>query len=266
MSLSKSKYGIVTPATLTANVNNYNFTGLSVANLVRLSSDASRNITGLSTQGTRLDRMLAMTNVGAQDIVLKHASGSSDAVNRFNLGADVTLAPGDSIILFYDITQSRWIGLKGASSAAQAAAIGPQWLYFGWRGIGGGAGANYIPIAPIGGVGAGGIDTTDPTDPTNYNPNFANYMPAGTLSDFYVYQSEGPGAGKTVTFSIRVATADPVNGIEVVLAGDAPATAGSDVTHTVAVAANALVAIKMVLGAGATGMKLTGRVLWTPAV
>jgi hypothetical protein len=98
--------GIISPSQITGDQNNYNPTGLSTAFTVRLSSDASRNITGLMAQTS--GRILAIHNIGAQNIVLIDSSGSSDAANQFDLTGDQTLAPGDGCLVQYDITLTRW--------------------------------------------------------------------------------------------------------------------------------------------------------------
>jgi hypothetical protein len=95
-----------TPTQITANQNNYAPTS---ASILRLSTDASRNITGLSisqVSGSRTE----IWNVGSFDIVLKHADGASTAANQFtcNTGADITLAAGEEALLKYDGVTSRW--------------------------------------------------------------------------------------------------------------------------------------------------------------
>jgi hypothetical protein len=96
----------ITPAQITADQNDYNPTGLSTASTLRLSSDASRNITGLA--GGADGRVLLLHNVGANAIVLKDESASSTAANRFALSADITLAADQVAVVQYDSTSSRW--------------------------------------------------------------------------------------------------------------------------------------------------------------
>lgn len=105
--------GDITPAQITADQNNYNPTGLSGATVLRLNSDAARNITGLS--GGSDGRLLIVYNVGSFNIVLKDESSSSTAANRFALQADVTIAPDVGVILQYDSTSSRWRAQGGTS-------------------------------------------------------------------------------------------------------------------------------------------------------
>jgi hypothetical protein len=98
--------GDISPAQLTANQNDYNPTGLSTAAVLRLSTDASRTITGLA--GGADGRLLLVMNVGAQDLVLADESASSTAANRFALDGDLTLGADTGATLYYDGTSSRW--------------------------------------------------------------------------------------------------------------------------------------------------------------
>lgn len=100
--------GTISPAQLTADVNDYSPSGLSAATALRLSSDAERTITGLS--GGAAGRLLTIVNVGSQNIVLAHQSGSSTAANRFLFAsaAALTLAPEQAVTLRYDATTARW--------------------------------------------------------------------------------------------------------------------------------------------------------------
>lgn len=101
--------GLITPAQITSNQNNYNPTGLSTAFKLHLSSDASRNITGIVAQAD--GRFLLLMNIGAQDIVLTHNdTGNSTAANCFRnpSGAAFTLNTGDAVWIHYDTALARW--------------------------------------------------------------------------------------------------------------------------------------------------------------
>lgn len=99
--------GVVTPAQLTANTDNWVVAGLSTTSIIRASTDASRNLTGISSPTA--NQMLLLVNVGAQDLVLVH-DATSTAANRFFCPGNVnfTLNAGDSVRLWYDSTSSRW--------------------------------------------------------------------------------------------------------------------------------------------------------------
>lgn len=112
--------GDISPAQITANQNDYNPTGLSTATVLRLSSDASRNITSIA--GGSDGRILILHNVGAQDIVLTDDDGATGtAANRFALTANITMAADAVTILQYDSTSSRWRAVGGSGGIADNA-------------------------------------------------------------------------------------------------------------------------------------------------
>ena len=102
------------PAQITSNQNDYTLG--STSKFVRLSSDASRNITGMRDPaspgaGFQIDgEEKVFVNVGSNDIVLKHQDAASSAENRFlcSTGADITLTANQAADLIYDATTQRW--------------------------------------------------------------------------------------------------------------------------------------------------------------
>ena len=95
----------LTPAQITSDQNNY---APGTGWFQRWSSDASRNVTGLSAGQ---DGQLAeIWNVGSNNIVLQNENASSTAANRFttSTGADLTLTAGKCAIARYDTTSTRW--------------------------------------------------------------------------------------------------------------------------------------------------------------
>jgi hypothetical protein len=98
---------IISPAQITANTNDYNPAGLQTATVMRLSTDVSRNLTGI-TALTAGNRAVKVFNIGATDLVLKHEDVASVAANRFYLGIDLTLAANEGCTLWYDTTSARW--------------------------------------------------------------------------------------------------------------------------------------------------------------
>lgn len=98
----------LTLSQITADQNNY---FPFAARFYRLSSDATRTITGLVTGGGQVNgQECEFWNVGGFNIVLAHQSASSTAANRFICtgGANITLAPDEIALLRYDATTSRW--------------------------------------------------------------------------------------------------------------------------------------------------------------
>jgi hypothetical protein len=107
--------GVIAPPQLTASQNDYNPTGLSAATVLRLSTNASRTITGIA--GGVDGRLLVLRNVGAFDILLADAGASSTAANRFALGATMALRAGLACVVQYDGALSRWVCLGAAGAA-----------------------------------------------------------------------------------------------------------------------------------------------------
>lgn len=99
------------PAQITADQNNYQ-AGSGRSYFYRLSSDASRSITGLNPVGgtNQNGETHILANVGSNNIVLVNESASSTAGNRFtnSTGADITLAANEAALVWYDGTSSRW--------------------------------------------------------------------------------------------------------------------------------------------------------------
>jgi hypothetical protein len=109
--------GDISPSQITSDQNNYAPTGFSTASVLRLDSDAARNITGLA--GGADGRVVVVVNVGSFAITLKDESGSSTAANRFALAADLVLATDQAAILYYDATTASWHALKSGLAASE---------------------------------------------------------------------------------------------------------------------------------------------------
>lgn len=111
--------GVLTPAQITSNQNNYSPAGFTTgATIIRLSTDASRTVTGLAAVADGGVKILQ--NVGSFDLVLSDADAGSTAANRFSFGANRTLKAGRSVLLIYDGTASRWRDLVAPSKASSA--------------------------------------------------------------------------------------------------------------------------------------------------
>lgn len=93
------------PSQISSNQNDYT---LPSADVVRLTSDAARTITGF-VAGTA-GRVVVLVNVGSFAITLSHQSTSSTAANRVIVpwSADYILDPAYAAVLVYDGTTSRW--------------------------------------------------------------------------------------------------------------------------------------------------------------
>lgn len=99
--------GVISPTQLTGNTDNWDPTGLSTAAVIRMSSDAGRNLTGIVAQTG--GRRITLLNIGAYTITLVH-DATSTAANRFycpGLG-NLSLRGGGGVDIWYDATTARW--------------------------------------------------------------------------------------------------------------------------------------------------------------
>ena len=96
---------IDSPSQLTADQNNYTLPANT--DVVRLSSDGVRAITGFAAIPSRV---VTLINVGLFDIRIAHESSSSTAASRVTSSTayDLVLGPNDSLTLLYDTASSRW--------------------------------------------------------------------------------------------------------------------------------------------------------------
>jgi hypothetical protein len=90
---------------ITANQNDY---AIGDGAVFLMSSDASRNVTGIA--GGAEGRVIIIFNQGAQNIVFQNQNAGSSAANRIitGTGADITVAADGQIMLVYESTNSRW--------------------------------------------------------------------------------------------------------------------------------------------------------------
>lgn len=102
-----NRTGVISPTQLIANQDDWNPSSLSTAAVIRLSTDAARDLTGIAAQPA--STRLLLCNVGGFNCVLKH-DVTSTAANRFYGpgSADFTLTPNKSVEIWYDATSSRW--------------------------------------------------------------------------------------------------------------------------------------------------------------
>ena len=97
---------IATAAELTADADDYT---LAAGDILRLSGDAARSITGIAAGSDAEARLLI--NVGSHDLTLKHQSTSSTEANRLVVpwaGDYVMTAGGGAALVVYDATTARW--------------------------------------------------------------------------------------------------------------------------------------------------------------
>jgi len=138
--------GEITPSTLTSNTDNWSPTGLSSAAAIRVATDASRNLTGLT--GGSAGRMMVIHNIGSNDLVIKHDT-TSTAANRFLCpnDTDLTLQKDASIILRYDSNSARWrvVGGTGTGTGGGGGTTTTQVTLGQWIPLDGEDGADGLP-------------------------------------------------------------------------------------------------------------------------
>ena len=116
--------GLISPAQITANQDDYAPTGIGTANVIRVDSDAARSITGLSASQVE-GRVIILQNDGGFTITLLHENANSTAANRFDLGddTDFSLVSGGTCLVIYDGTASRWRLLGGGSGGGDGSGL-----------------------------------------------------------------------------------------------------------------------------------------------
>lgn len=102
---------VLRPAQVTANQNDYNPGTLGPdRTTLFVSTDASRNFTGLLATGIADGVTLTWINNGAQDEVLQNLNAGSAAANQFLCpgGVDFTLTANQSVLIVRDATAAVW--------------------------------------------------------------------------------------------------------------------------------------------------------------
>lgn len=109
----------VSPTSIATDQNDYAPTGHATASVMRLTSSANVNITGITNTGSYTNgRLLIVHNIGSYNITLVAESASSTAAYRFATPANVTLRPSESITFRYDNSSSRWRQIASSASGS----------------------------------------------------------------------------------------------------------------------------------------------------
>jgi hypothetical protein len=101
-------YGtVISPASISGTVNDWNPTSFATAMIIRVTTSATTNITGLA--GAIDGHLMTLINVSASTLTISNET-TSTAANRINTGsgADIALAQHQSALLVYDGTLARW--------------------------------------------------------------------------------------------------------------------------------------------------------------
>lgn len=100
--------GVISP-TVAGNTNNWNPSGLSTANVVRVTCSGAFSVTGIVAPATD-GQVLVINNIGAtNNCVLTAQDASSTAANRFAFDRPLSIKPGRTLTVKYDLTTARWV-------------------------------------------------------------------------------------------------------------------------------------------------------------
>lgn len=96
-------------ATLTANTNNLNIPNIASSSLIRLNATGNFQLTGIVVPDNTIAYFFSVFNVGTSgNIIFKNDDAGSTAQNRFTLGGDVTVQPGEGLSFIYDPLDQKW--------------------------------------------------------------------------------------------------------------------------------------------------------------
>ena len=110
--LTQFTTGIITPAQLNSDQDDYSPTGFSTCNLIRQDINGDRVITGFVAPAAGVNRIFYISNLsGSDNIKFKNNDSGSAAANRLLLrdnGPDKSIKENESAVFYYDHVSSRW--------------------------------------------------------------------------------------------------------------------------------------------------------------
>lgn len=109
--------GIIVPAQITGNVNDYAPTGWAAASTISISASVPATISGFSAGAD--GEIKAIENVGTQPIYVPANSASSVAANRVAARAGVTLLADQMLVMRYSVAAQRWRIIAAPTSGRQ---------------------------------------------------------------------------------------------------------------------------------------------------
>lgn len=98
--------GIISPASLSSDQDDWNPTGLSSATIIRISASVDVSINGLA--GGVDGRIIILENISSFNVFVLDEVGTSSAANRFSLPYDAIIPPNGVVYLQYNGSVSRW--------------------------------------------------------------------------------------------------------------------------------------------------------------
>jgi hypothetical protein len=99
-----------TPLIVGSNLNDWAPTGLEGADVIRMTSAAAINLTGLLAILSTDQTLKKLYNIGTFTITVTNQDPLSASANRFLIpaGVSIPMAPNDVIDLFYDVATGAW--------------------------------------------------------------------------------------------------------------------------------------------------------------
>lgn len=109
--------GAISPA-IAANTNDWSPAGLDTTEIIRVTVSGTYDLTGI-VAAARGRTIVLLVLSGT--LTLKHASVSSTAGNRFEIGADQVISAGAGVLLCYDQVSTAWRALRLPTTIANDA-------------------------------------------------------------------------------------------------------------------------------------------------
>jgi hypothetical protein len=125
---------VISPPQITSNQTDYAPAGFATAAVLRVSTDAPRDLNTLA--GGVAGVLKVLYNIGASSLTLKNL-GAGTAANQFDINADIVLAQKQGIVIQYDGTSSKWRAASGVSGGGGQASDNDLSALAGLTGTGG---------------------------------------------------------------------------------------------------------------------------------
>lgn len=212
----------LSPTSIGSNQNDYAPTGIGGAALLRLTSSTSVNITGISSTGSLMGRVLTIENIGSNPIILTAQDTASVAANRFNLITPLTLLGTQTVNLSYDTTTAAWFVVSRltanpvpgnyknlrivSNSGTPNSILDVTADFIELQNLSGAVyRASTVSVSPnISTSGAGGLDTGAKANSTWYSCWVIYHPITNTVSSLFSLSATSPTLPSGYTFYVRV--------------------------------------------------------------
>ena len=100
--------GVISPTTLSSTTHNYNPSGLSTCNVMRISASTNISLTGIQAPSPSTNQIIFVVNVGSGNINCLRNNAGSLSANQFYNNNDIMLNANETMIIWYDTITSGW--------------------------------------------------------------------------------------------------------------------------------------------------------------